>query len=133
MIASVLSFAGLSLNVARGGRVKSSGYRAWEKAADTCKLGDIVKLRGEVVAVYIFGLPDRRRRDAANLEKAPRDTMSRWGVLEDDSQIKNRLGRKTVLGLREGQDSDRGVTALKLGAQIAERLRSLMELDFNPA
>jgi crossover junction endodeoxyribonuclease RusA len=46
-----------------------------------------VRLNGDVVAVYTFGRPDKRRRDVANLEKAASDTMTRWGVLEDDSQI----------------------------------------------
>lgn len=44
-------------------------------------------LQGDVIAVYTFGRPDRRRRDVANLEKAPSDTLTRWGVLDDDSQI----------------------------------------------
>lgn len=40
--------------------------------------------------VYVdmaYGKPDKRRRDLANLEKAPNDLMVKWGVLEDDSQI----------------------------------------------
>lgn len=77
----------LFLNVSRGGRVKSAKYRAWEKEADAAKPSGIVKLRGDVVAVYTFGRPDKRRRDVANLEKATSDTLTRWGVLEDDSQI----------------------------------------------
>lgn len=77
----------LFLNVSRGGRVKTAKYRAWEKEADAHKPAGIVKLRGDVVAVYTFGRPDRRRRDVANLEKAVGDTLTRWGVLEDDCQI----------------------------------------------
>lgn len=77
----------LFLNVSRGGRVKTAKYRAWEKEADAAKPSGIVKLRGDVVAIYTFGRPDKRRRDVANLEKAASDTMTRWGVLEDDSQI----------------------------------------------
>lgn len=46
-----------------------------------------MKLHGDVVAVYTFGRPDKRRRDVANLEKAVGDTLTRWGVLEDDCQI----------------------------------------------
>lgn len=37
----------------------------------------IVKLQGEVIAVYTFGRPDKRRRDVANLEKAVGDTLVR--------------------------------------------------------
>jgi crossover junction endodeoxyribonuclease RusA len=45
--------------------------------------------RGDVIAVYIYGRPDRRRRDPSNLEKAIGDTLTRRGALEDDSQIVN--------------------------------------------
>ncbi len=44
-------------------------------------------MNGEVIAVYTFGRPDNRRRGVANLEKAASDTLTRWGVLENDSQI----------------------------------------------
>lgn len=82
-----LSVNNLFLNVARGGRVKTANYRAWEKQADAVKPSGIVKLQGEVIAVYTFGRPDRRRRDISNLEKAVGDTLTRWGALEDDSPI----------------------------------------------
>lgn len=77
----------LFLNVARGGRVKTAKYRAWEKEADAGKPAGIVRLNGEVVAHYVLGRPDKRRRDVANCEKAVSDTLTRWGVLEDDCQI----------------------------------------------
>ena len=77
----------LFLNVARGGRVKSPRYRQWEKDADAHKPAGIVKLQGDVIAVYTFGRPDKRRRDISNLEKAVGDTLVRWQALEDDSQI----------------------------------------------
>jgi crossover junction endodeoxyribonuclease RusA len=77
----------LFLNVKRGGRVKTPKYRAWEKVADGYQPSGIVRLNGEVVATYTFGRPDRRRRDVANLEKAVGDTLTRWGVLQDDCQI----------------------------------------------
>ncbi len=67
--------------------IKSKAYRDWEKAVDAVKPSGIVKLQGNVIAVYTYGRPDRRRRDVANLEKAPSDTLTRWGVLDDDSQI----------------------------------------------
>lgn len=67
--------------------IKSKQYREWEKAVDAIKPSGIVKLQGNVIAHYVFGRPDKRRRDVANLEKAPSDTMTRWGVLDDDSQI----------------------------------------------
>lgn len=76
----------LFLNVKRG-RVKTPKYRQWEALADLQKPAGIVRLNGDVVAVYTFGRPDRRRRDVANLEKAVGDTLTRWGVLEDDCQI----------------------------------------------
>ena len=77
----------LFLNVSRGGRVKTAKYRAWEKQADAAMPSGIVRLQGEVLAVYTLGRPDKRRRDVANCEKAISDTLTRWGVLEDDSQI----------------------------------------------
>lgn len=36
---------------------------------------------------YRFGNPDKRRRDLANLEKAPSDLLVACGVLKDDSLI----------------------------------------------
>jgi crossover junction endodeoxyribonuclease RusA len=77
----------LFLNVARGGRVKTAKYRAWEKEADAVMPSGIVRLNGEVIALYTLGRPDRRRRDVANCEKAISDTLTRWGVLQDDCQI----------------------------------------------
>ncbi|MEH7908867.1 hypothetical protein V7798_15795 [Rhizobium laguerreae] len=46
----------LFLNVARGGRVKTANYRAWEKAADAVEPAGIVKLQGDVLPFT----PDRR-------------------------------------------------------------------------
>lgn len=77
----------LFMNVSRGGRIKTAKYRAWEKQADAAIPSGIVKLQGDVIAVYVLGRPDRRRRDIANTEKAVGDTLVRWGVLEDDCQI----------------------------------------------
>jgi crossover junction endodeoxyribonuclease RusA len=68
----------LFLNVARGGREKTAKYRAWEKQTDALNHSGIVKLQGEVVAIYTFGRPGRRLRDIANLEKAQDDTLIRW-------------------------------------------------------
>jgi len=39
----------------------------------------IVKLQGDVIAVYVLGRPDRRRRDIANTGKAVGDTLVRAG------------------------------------------------------
>ncbi|TBG37131.1 RusA family crossover junction endodeoxyribonuclease [Rhizobium leguminosarum] len=77
----------LFLNVTRGGRVKTAKYRSWEKEADAMKPEDIVSLQGDVVAVYVLGRPDKRRRDCENCSKAISDTLTRWGVFSDDSQI----------------------------------------------
>lgn len=77
----------LFLNVKRGGRVKTAKYRSWEKLADAGKPNGIVTLRGDVIAVYTYGRPDRRRRDVENCSKAVSDTLTRWKVLSDDSQI----------------------------------------------
>ncbi|MBP2564509.1 crossover junction endodeoxyribonuclease RusA [Agrobacterium tumefaciens] len=89
----------LFLNVSRGGRVKTAKYRQWEKEADASMPSGIVRLNGEVVALYTFGRPDKRRRDVANLEKAVGDTLTRWGVLEDDYQIVD-------IRLRWGKDGE---------------------------
>lgn len=67
--------------------IKSKAYREWETAADKLKPSDIVQLQGDVRAEYVFGRPNKRRRDVGNLEKVPSDTLARWGVMEDDSQI----------------------------------------------
>ncbi|MGO8279638.1 hypothetical protein ACC761_39925, partial [Rhizobium ruizarguesonis] len=55
-------------------------YRAWEKEADMMKPEGIVSLQGDVVAVYVLGRPDKRRRDCENCSKAISDTLTRWGV-----------------------------------------------------
>ena len=75
------------MNVARGGRIKTTKYRTWEKEADAFRPSGIVRLNGDVIACHTFGRPDKRRRDVANLEKTVGDTLTRWGVLEDDCQI----------------------------------------------
>ena len=81
----------LFMNIPKRGRIKSKSYRAWEVEADKYMMLHILKhnaqLIGDVQAEYIFGRPDKRRRDVTNFEKAIGDTIVRFGILKDDSQI----------------------------------------------
>lgn len=71
-----------------GRTIKSKPYRTWERLVDGYALLAPRKLlKGSVRASYAFGRPDKRRRDLSNLEKGVGDTLQRWGVLTDDSQI----------------------------------------------
>lgn len=69
------------------GRVKSERYRTWERAANNMLLAQARKPFAGNVAVDIqIEKIDHRRRDVANLEKAPLDILK--GIAyEDDSQV----------------------------------------------
>lgn len=72
----------------KGRVIKSKAYREWEKLVDG--YGYLVprrQLQGDVRATYRLGRPSARRMDCMNREKAISDTLTRWGVLLDDSQI----------------------------------------------
>jgi crossover junction endodeoxyribonuclease RusA len=78
----------LFFNLKSGGRAKSKEYSAWEKLADKyAYLTPRVSFTEPVAVEYVFGRPDNRRRDVANLEKAVSDTLQRWGILSDDCII----------------------------------------------
>jgi len=75
-------------NIGGNRTIKSKGYRVWEKLADGyAVLSPRITLEGPVRAEFVYHRPDKRRRDVANLEKAVSDTLVRWGILGDDSQI----------------------------------------------
>ena len=53
---------------------------------------------------YVFGKPDRRRRDVANLEKAVSDLLVSQGVLGDDSLIQSCTVEWGCWGYKVGVD-----------------------------
>jgi Holliday junction resolvase RusA-like endonuclease len=65
------------------------------------------QLVGDVRAIYAYGKPDNRRRDVANLEKGVSDTLQRWGILKDDSQIAD-------LRLYWSDDVEKGMVRVEL-------------------
>ncbi len=77
-------------NVPGKGRVRSSIYRRWQKAA-------LAEIQAQARGVHFAGtfrlavlasdLDLTRRRDADNLGKAVADTLRKAGVIEDDSHL----------------------------------------------
>lgn len=49
---------------------------------------------GLLIVEYNFYFPDKRIRDAANYEKCLSDTLVKYGVMKDDSQIKRYIIEK---------------------------------------
>lgn len=77
----------LYANVAGKGRVKSERYRIWERAANNMIMAQTRRLfQGNVSVDIQIEKIDHRRRDVANLEKAPLDIL-KGVVYEDDSQV----------------------------------------------
>lgn len=73
-------------NVKGRGRVPTPAYKAWQRAA----IIEIVRQRAKpihgLVSVYVrLVAPDRRHRDAGNMDKAVCDILVKAGVIEDDS------------------------------------------------
>lgn len=76
-------------NVKRVGRVKSVEYKRWEHLAMSEMHGQkIVHFDMPVVVVHCLQVPDKRKRDCANYEKAASDFFVKIGVLKDDSLIR---------------------------------------------
>lgn len=72
----------------KGRTYKAPEYAKWERLADQYGLlKPRSQLTGDVVAVYACGKPSKRRMDVANREKGISDTLQRWGIIQDDSQI----------------------------------------------
>ncbi len=75
-------------NIGNNRTIKSKEYRVWEKLADSyAYLTPRVTFTEPVAVEYVFGRPDNRRRDVANLEKAVSDTLQRWKIISDDCLI----------------------------------------------
>jgi len=75
-------------NLTGKGRVKTSRYRTWIRAAGN----EVMAQRrehfdGDVTLSLIAKRPDKRRRDLDNLLKASQDLMVHCGILDDDQQI----------------------------------------------
>lgn len=62
-------------------------YGQWLERTEHMKPHGFETITTPVSVDMAYGRPDKRRRDLANLEKAPNDLMVKWKVLEDDSQI----------------------------------------------
>jgi crossover junction endodeoxyribonuclease RusA len=79
---------GLYLNMPGKGRVISPKYRAWRKAAELAiEDQHIVPVLGPIRVTFIFGKPDRRKRDQDGLFKAPLDFCTQMGIISDDSEV----------------------------------------------
>ena len=62
-------------------------YGQWLERTEHMKPHGFETITTPVSVDMAYGRPYKRRRDLANLEKAPNDLMVKWKVLEDDSQI----------------------------------------------
>lgn len=87
-----------SVNAAYGnatkGRIKSRRYIEWLVTAKSSLWGKKFSLiRGKVYIVYSLRRPDKRKRDAANFEKAMSDFFVKMGIIEDDSLVESNTQR----------------------------------------
>ena len=68
------------------GRVPTARYKAWtEEALWTIRAQKPRKYDGEVSIAVALVAPDKRHRDAGNLDKAICDALVKAGVIKDDS------------------------------------------------
>lgn len=73
-------------NVPGKGRVPTSRYKKWtEEALWTIRAQKPRKHAGEVSVSVGLVAPDKRARDAGNLDKAICDVLVKAGVIKDDS------------------------------------------------
>lgn len=102
-----------------GKRFKSAEYKRWTKVAEAMfyeqhphfLVEPVPTIKGKVGVHMIFGRPDKRKRDLANLEKAVSDFLVHVGVIEDDCLIDqlrmewgDAVGCIVVVTQREKQD-----------------------------
>lgn len=74
----------LFINVKRG-RIRSQKYDEWLKEASwELARRKPPEVTGPVRLAYVFGIPDRRKRDLDNLIKAPQDLLVKFGIIEGD-------------------------------------------------
>lgn len=73
-------------NVPNRGRVPTARYKTWtEQALWEIAAQKPAKAKGEVSISFGLVAPDKRARDAGNLDKALCDVLTKAGVIEDDS------------------------------------------------
>lgn len=76
-------------NVPNVGRVKTKAYRKWEEDALASLWPQrLTYFETKVAVVYSFEVPDNRKRDCANLEKALSDFLVKTRIILDDSHIR---------------------------------------------
>jgi Holliday junction resolvase RusA-like endonuclease len=76
-------------NVQGIGRVRSTAYKRWQKAAEAAiaKHPAFPVIRGAYRIQMLVGMWDNRRRDILNLDKAPPDFLVHLGLVPDDCLI----------------------------------------------
>lgn len=70
-------------------RFPSEAYENWQLEAKRAlyEQAPLPSIKGPINVTYTFGRPDKRRRDAFNLEKAISDCLTAYEIIEDDSFI----------------------------------------------
>lgn len=83
-------------------RVRSPRYRAWQDDAGwRLKAARLEPIKGPVSVVVERYVPDKRRRDADNLNKPVLDLLVAYGVIEaDDNRIVRSITSRWVDGPR---------------------------------
>lgn len=69
----------------KGRAIKSKSYREWEKNCPDLILPEDGSIDWPVHIVYEFFMPDKRKRDIGNFEKAVTDQLVKQCVLFDDN------------------------------------------------
>ena len=78
-----------------------------------------INVRGPYVLAITAYRPDRRKRDIGNLEKIVSDTLTKAGVIEDDSLCEAMILRWACSGVSLQTQSDYPVIFVELGAPNA--------------
>jgi crossover junction endodeoxyribonuclease RusA len=76
-----------------------------------------INIRGPYVLAITAYRPDKRRRDIGNLEKIVSDTLTKAGVIEDDSLAQAIVCRWSDAGVSLETRSDFPVIFVELGAR----------------
>jgi len=76
-----------------------------------------INIRGPYVLAITAYRPDRRKRDIGNLEKIVSDTLTKAGVIEDDSLAQAIVCRWSDAGVSLETRSDFPVIFVELGAK----------------
>lgn len=90
-------------NVAKRGRVKTQVYNDWlTEAGWEVRRAYPTKVKGPCRVSFVFGKPDKRKRDLDNLLKASIDLLVRHQLIEDDSLIQELNAEWDVSGEVKG-------------------------------